>query len=64
MEEEAEERSWILDYSSNLLDLNDEELKEEKRKREKVPVLFHITATNVYHSQLSKTGELKERGTV
>jgi hypothetical protein len=45
-----------------LLEMSVEELKEEKKKREKTPALFHWTGINVVHSQLVKRGSLSAIG--
>jgi hypothetical protein len=50
------------DYASSLFIMTSEVLEEEKRKRSKVHALLHLTAINVYHSHLTKIGELGELG--
>jgi hypothetical protein len=49
-------------YASSLFEMTDEELEQEKKRRMKVFPLFHITATNVFHSQLTREGRIDLTG--
>lgn len=60
--DEENPRFWSGDNASSLYIMTSEELEEEKRKRSKVHALLHLTAINVYHSHLTKIGELGDLG--
>ena len=47
-------------YASMLLSKSDAELDQEKRQRQKVPAMCHLTGMNVFHSLMAKDGNLSE----